>query len=246
MASEDPQPLSYIPETVLKKRRSNEGLALRRKGYAEAKKRSAKERSNNLIKKPEDFVKEFRSKELDLVQMKHRTKAHRSSLNYPESNLLFVIRTHGAKDMHPRTKKVLHLLRLRHIYDGVFLKVSEGTMNMLLTVEPFVTYGSPNLKSVRELIFKKGSGRINKQRVPLTDNNIIEQALGNLGVICIEDIVHQIATVGPHFKEVTSFLAPFKLKRPDGFLQKKKKPFKDGGDSGDRKGQINDLIAQMN
>lgn len=72
------------------------------------------------------------------------------------------------------------------------------------------------------------------------------QALGSHGVICIEDIIHQIATVGPHFKEVTRFLTPFKLKRPDGVLQKKTKPFKDGGDSGDRKDQINELITKMN
>ena len=35
----------------------------------------------------------------------------------------------------------------------------------------------PNLKSVKELVYKKGSGRIDKQRVPLTDNNLIEQVL---------------------------------------------------------------------
>lgn len=33
----------------------------------------------------------------------------------------------------------------------------------------------PNLKNVRELIYKKAFAKIDKQRVPLTDNNIIEQ-----------------------------------------------------------------------
>lgn len=33
----------------------------------------------------------------------------------------------------------------------------------------------PNLKSVKELVYKKGCGRLNKQRFPLTDNNLIEQ-----------------------------------------------------------------------
>lgn len=33
----------------------------------------------------------------------------------------------------------------------------------------------PNLKSVRELIYKRGYGKLNKQRIPLTDNSVIEQ-----------------------------------------------------------------------
>lgn len=33
----------------------------------------------------------------------------------------------------------------------------------------------PNLKSVKDLIYKKGYAKIEGQKVPLTDNNIIEQ-----------------------------------------------------------------------
>ena len=42
---------------------------------------------------------------------------------------------------------------------------------------PFCIGRYPNLKSVNDLIYKKGLVKINKQRVPLTDNNIIEQVL---------------------------------------------------------------------
>jgi large subunit ribosomal protein L7e len=34
------------------------------------------------------------------------------------------------------------------------------------------------LKSVRELIYKRGFGKVNKARKALTDNSIIEKALG--------------------------------------------------------------------
>jgi hypothetical protein len=33
----------------------------------------------------------------------------------------------------------------------------------------------PNLKSVKELIYKRGYGKLNQQRIPLTDNSIVEQ-----------------------------------------------------------------------
>ncbi len=37
------------------------------------------------------------------------------------------------------------------------------------------------------------------------------QALGKHNIICIEDLVHEIFTVGPAFKQASNFLWPFKL-----------------------------------
>lgn len=74
---------------------------------------------------------------------------------------------------------------------------------MLQVIEPFVTYGEANLKSVRELIYKRGYGKVNKQRIPLSDNKIIEEALGKYGILSIEDLVHEIVTAGPHFKQAS-------------------------------------------
>ena len=48
-------------------------------------------------------------------------------------------------------------------------------MNMLQRVEPYITWGYPNLKTVRELVYKRGYGKVSKNRIPLTDNQIIEQ-----------------------------------------------------------------------
>lgn len=42
----------------------------------------------------------------------------------------------------------------------------------------FQIFRFPNLKSVRELILKRGQTRIGKRRVPLTDNTFIEQHMG--------------------------------------------------------------------
>lgn len=36
----------------------------------------------------------------------------------------------------------------------------------------------PNLKSVRELVYKRGYGKVGNQRIPLTDNALIEKHLG--------------------------------------------------------------------
>lgn len=64
-------------------------------------------------------------------------------------------------------------------------------------------HSEPNLKSIRELIYKRGYGKVNKQRIPLVNNNIIEESLGKFDILCVEDLVHEIATVGPNFKQVS-------------------------------------------
>lgn len=43
--------------------------------------------------------------------------------------------------MHPKTRKILYSLRLRRIFNGVFVKANERIMEILQLVEPFVTYG---------------------------------------------------------------------------------------------------------
>ncbi|KAH8970281.1 hypothetical protein BDL97_02G081000 [Sphagnum fallax] len=132
------------------------------------------------------------------------------------------------------------------IFNGVFMKVNKATINMLRRVEPYVTYGYPNLKSVKELIYKRGYGKLNKARAPLTDNSIIEEALGKFSIICIEDLIHEIYTVGPHFKEANNFLWPFKLSCPLGGLKKKCNHYIESGDAGNRDDKLNNLIHQMN
>jgi prevent-host-death family protein len=44
-------------------------------------------------------------------------------------------------------------------------------------------------------------------------------------VISVEDLVHEIATVGPHFKEASNFLWPFKLNNPNGGWRSKTNHF---------------------
>ncbi len=91
--------------------------------------------------------------------------------------ILFSIR-----GVHPRVKQVLRLFRLRQINNGVFVKLNKATIQMLRIAEPYIAWGYPNLKSVRELIYKRGFGKVNKQRIPLSDNSIIEKSLGILKI----------------------------------------------------------------
>ena len=147
----------------------------------------------------------------------------------------------------PKPRKILQLLRLLQINNGVFIRLTKATTEMLKIVEPYIAYGYPSIKSVRDLIYKRGYGKVDKQRIPLTDNAIIEEQLGKYGIICMEDLVHEIVTVGPNFKQASNFLWPFKLSNPTGgFRTRKFKHFVEGGDLGNRENNLNALIKQMN
>jgi len=102
------------------------------------------------------------------------------------------------------------------------------------------------LKTVKELVYKRGYAKLGRNRIALVDNIIIHDNLGKLGIHCMEDIIHELYTCGPNFKKVNKFLWPFKLSSPHGGFVKKRIHFAEGGDAGDREHFINKLIKKMN
>lgn len=72
------------------------------------------------------------------------------------------------------------------------------------------------------------------------------QALGSKNILCIEDLIHEIFTVGPAFKEASNFLWPFKLNSAKGGIDKKRLHYVEGGQAGNREEKINNLIRRMN
>ncbi|KAG2582607.1 60S ribosomal protein L7-3-like [Panicum virgatum] len=235
-----------VPESVLRKSKREEKWAADKKEKALADRKKALESRKIIFARAKQYAQEYDAQEKELVQLKREARLKGGFYVSPEAKLLFVVRIRGINAMHPKTRKILQLLRLRQIFNGVFLKVNKATINMLRRVEPYVAYGYPNLKSVRELIYKRGYGKLNKQRIPLSNNSVIEEGLGKHNIICIEDLVHEIMTVGPHFKEANNFLWPFKLKAPLGGLKKKRNHYVEGGDAGNRENYINELIKRMN
>lgn len=236
-----------VPETLLKKRKSQEKARAEKAAATEKQKKANKEKRETIFKRAEKYVKEYRDAEREKIRLARVAKQDGSFYIPAEAKLIFVVRIKGINKIPPKPRKILQLLRLLQINNGVFVRITKATAEMIKVVEPWVAYGYPNLKSVKELIYKRGYGKVNKQRIPLTDNAIIEENLGKFGIVCIEDLIHEIYTVGPNFKQVSNFLWPFKLSNPTGgFRPRKFKHFIEGGDLGNREEHINALIRQMN
>ncbi|XP_077790122.1 ribosomal protein uL30-like isoform X2 [Podarcis muralis] len=165
----------------------------------------------------------------------------------PEGHkLAFAVRIAEIKGVSLRVRHVIQRLRLRKIYSGTFVKLSPTSLKMLRTVEPYVAWGYPNLKSIRELILKRGHAKVNKKKLALTDNILIEEHLGNSGIICLEDLIHEIYSAGKHFHEVNKFLWPFHLSVARHAARNKAGFHKEIGDTGFRGSGINKLIRHLN
>lgn len=235
----------FVPESILKKRRTLQNVAEKRAKAVVVEKKARKESRGKAFKNAERYVKEYRQIEKQNVALRRQAKTAGNFFVPSEAKVAFVIRIRGIIGVSPKVRKILQLFRLRQIQNGVFIKLNKATINMLRLVEPFVAYGYPNLKSVRDLIYKRGFGKVNKQRIALTDNAIIEKELGKFGIICIEDLIHEIFTCGEHFKEASNFLWPFQLSSPNGGYTQKLLHFCEGGDAGNRGEEINKFIKQV-
>jgi len=235
-----------VPENILKKRKTQEEIKAKRQERQTAKAKSRKKTRTAILKSAKSYVAEYRAKERDLIRAKRQAKNHGNFYVPAEPKVAFVVRIRGIMRVAPKTRKILQLLRLRQLHNGVFVKLNKATIVMLRYVEPYITYGAPNLKSVSELLYKRGYGKLDKQRIPLSNNSIIAKALGHHGIVGIEDLIHEIYTCGPHFKEANNFLWPFKLSSPLGGFSKKRIHYNEGGEAGDRDEDINKLIRRMN
>jgi len=236
-----------VPETLLKKRKQTEKAREERLAAAVVAKKAAKAKRKVIFKRAEVYVKEYLSKEKEEIRLKRVARTAGDFYVPAQAKVYFVVRIRGINEIAPKPRKILQLLRLLQINNGVFVKVTKATEQMLRLVEPYITYGEPNLKSVRELIYKRGYGKVNKQRIPLANNSVIEETLGKYDILSVEDLVHEIFTTGPNFKQVSNFLWPFKLSNPTGGWRTRKfKHFVQGGDFGNRETNINQLIRQMN
>ncbi|APA08271.1 hypothetical protein EAF04_002373 [Stromatinia cepivora] len=236
-----------IPETLLKKRKSQAKEREARAAETEKVKKANKEKRGVIFKRAEKYVKEYRDEEREKIRLARVAKQSGSFYIPAEPKLVFVIRIKGINKIAPKPRKILQLLRLLQINNGVFVRMTKATLEMLKVVEPWIAYGYPNLKTVRELVYKRGYGKVDKQRIALTDNSIIEANLGKYGIVCMEDLIHEIFTVGPNFKQAANFLWPFKLSNPTGgFRPRKFNHYVLGGDLGNREEKINALVRQMN
>uniref|UniRef100_A0A8C8EPQ7 Large ribosomal subunit protein uL30-like ferredoxin-like fold domain-containing protein n=1 Tax=Oncorhynchus tshawytscha TaxID=74940 RepID=A0A8C8EPQ7_ONCTS len=220
--------IKLVPENLLKKRKAIKATKPCGQFY----------HSGLPFKRLEDFLKDSHRKHRDETRI--RRSAHRPAPAMPsaKNRLAFAVRIRDAL--------ICRHFRLLKIFSGAFVKMNETSMAMLKMVEPYVALGFPNLKSVCELILKRGQAKINKRKVALTDNTLIEQHMGKYGIICLEDLIHEIYSVGMNFCVVRNYIWPFRLSVARHTARDKAGLLKNIGNPGPRGMDVNSIIRQLN
>jgi large subunit ribosomal protein L7e len=121
---------------------------------------------------------------------------------------------------------------------------------MLHLVEPYVLYGIPSVETISDLVHRRGYCRVEGKRVQISDNNVIEEQLGNVGLICVEDLIQVLSSYEEAddkkmFQAVSKFLWPFRLSSRKSKFQKRMLDLKDGKLYGDQGEAMNGYIREM-
>merc|ERR1739845_84034 len=156
--------LPAVPEVLLKRRKNKAVLRQKAKVAVIKKRVKDRARSKEAFKRAETYVKKYRAMQAETDRLKREAKAEGSVLVPGEARLAFVIRIRCINQVHPKVRKVLKLLRINN---GVFVKLNKATIAMLRIAEPYIAWGYPNLRSIKNLLYKRGYAKINGRRIAL-------------------------------------------------------------------------------
>jgi len=188
----------------------------------------------------------WKNAEENLKKQRKEAKDQGTFFLEPEAKVALVVRVRGINRMSPKVKKVLRLLRLRQLHNGVLIKVNKATVGMLKLVEPWIAMGYPSVATIKKLVCKRGYLKIDRQRIPLVSNDQVETLLGDYDIKSIACMINELYTCGPNFTNVSSSLWPFKLSAPKGgYRGQKRIHFIEGGTFGNHEEYINAFVAKM-
>lgn len=72
------------------------------------------------------------------------------------------------------------------------LLLTENILKALKSLENLIIFGFPSYEVIKNLILKRGFISKEGTVAPINSNKIIEENLGNLGMLCVEDIVSEL------------------------------------------------------
>merc|ERR1712194_658818 len=132
-----------VPEQVKLKLERNAALAEEKQKATATKTKQRAEERHNLKMRTLKYDKEYAARTRKLINLRRQAKMAGNFFVEPEAKLLYVMRIVGIIKLSPKPRKVLQLLRLKQLHNGVFLKVNKPILNMLKLINPYVTYGYP-------------------------------------------------------------------------------------------------------
>jgi len=143
-------------------------------------------------------------------------KAQKGMLKKPKvvegEHCLLVVRN-SRKNPYKKTAEVLKEMNLTKHGKAIFVKNSFENRRQLQHCERFVFFGVVNQKTVGDMLHKKAHMRdsASTDAIPLSDNMLVEKHLGSLGMLCVDDMIHEFCNGKKNFDAVMDALFPFEF-----------------------------------
>lgn len=233
-----------VAETVLKRRDRNLKAAAER-AHAIARNRQQqkdyKKGKLNIIR-PETLVKNAMVRHHD----RHRVKIlGKKPMKGPGPGRVLAVVRNGRMGGSHEVKAAMKQLGLVSRHTLIFVPNTKEFLEKLQIARPFLFWGRPAFKVVFNVVHKKAIFRDPEGehgRTVLSDNVLIEKHLGDLGVLCTEDLAHVIHTCSKTFPKVTDRLWPVPVgdsKKANGLVRDERYTFGHLSDG------INDKITAL-
>jgi len=153
--------------------------------------------------------------------------------------LIAVIRLKGKINLKKNIEATLRMLRLNKRHHCIILPPNKSIVGMIESIQPYITYGEINEKTLAYLLLKRGRLAGNKRLTP----EYIKEKIGKTAEQFATDIIESKS----HIKDLPGMKPVFRLKPPSKGLEEKgiKKPYSLGGACGYRGKNINELLMRM-
>ena len=234
---------------------------------------------------PEVYVSNYMKQQRNYVQYKRQKKAQEprymskealaavaedkqvlvlpQSQRVPLNSLVLVVRIKESRNATPQAQKILKELGLKEINNCAFVRASTQNLEKLLLIQNYVGYGAPTKTILEEIVRKRGYLKDKTQkRIPISDNVIVEELLGDKGIICVEDIIEAFWRCKGNeesYKAVKEAIWPIQLaplKEPSDLantkhdatgrvIKKSTTRVHKGGYLGNMGAEINSFVAQL-
>ena len=197
------------------------------------------------------MVKNYREKQKSHSAFKYRLKTSNKilDLKYDQTKEhlpIIIIRICGQWERIPKEiQTILAKFHLKELNNAIILFYNKDNFKMVKLIESYVTWGFINKYMIEDLLRKRGSVTFGNNEPNELNNVDIENSLGKLGIVCIEDIIFELSKETQNAKEVLGYLGYFKLEKNDDGFEKANISFEKGGNQGFRGDKINALLKKM-
>lgn len=146
---------------------------------------------------------------------RQRTPPAEYSKTLDDSRVVLMVRARG-KQIPPEVAAAFRRLGLLKLYAARLLCVGPATAALTSQLGPFCITGSPAPAQLEELLRTRGClwNAETGTRQLISGNLMLERALGQYNVLCIEDLCDVIVNKTEHVNAVLEHIAPFDFHPP--------------------------------